>query len=64
MRSKLIAESPKTYALILEKRDEILSSLKNFAHAESGTSLELAPFERSRRIDTERQKMSLAAVYA
>jgi len=34
MRSKLIADDPKTFALILETGDEILSSLKNFAHQE------------------------------
>jgi hypothetical protein len=34
MRSKLIADSPKTFILILETGDEILSSLKTFAQAE------------------------------
>ena len=32
------------------------------AALESGQSVELAPFERSRRIDTERQKITLRAV--
>ncbi|WP_446741988.1 PPC domain-containing DNA-binding protein [Silvibacterium acidisoli] len=34
MRSKLIADHPKTFALILETGDEILSSLKKFAHTQ------------------------------
>lgn len=34
MRSKLIADDPKTFALILETGDEVLSSLKAFAHGE------------------------------
>lgn len=34
MRSKLIADTPKTFALILESEDEILSSLKAFAQTE------------------------------
>jgi predicted DNA-binding protein with PD1-like motif len=40
MRSKQIAEDPKTFALIFETGDEILSSLKSFAVAEglSGSS--------------------------
>ena len=40
MRSKQIAEDPKTFALIFKAGDEILSSLKSFAAAEglSGSS--------------------------
>lgn len=34
MRAKLIAEEPKTFALILETGDEVLSSLKTFAQSE------------------------------
>jgi hypothetical protein len=34
MRSKLIADSPKTFVLILVTGDEVLSSLKMFAHSE------------------------------
>jgi uncharacterized protein len=34
MRSKLIAEYPKTFAVILDTGDEILSSLKSFARTE------------------------------
>jgi predicted DNA-binding protein with PD1-like motif len=34
MRSKLIADSPKTFALILGTGDEVLSSLKAFAQTE------------------------------
>lgn len=34
MRSKLVAEMPKTYVVILETGDEILSSLKTVAHHE------------------------------
>ena len=34
MRSKLIADEPKTFALILDTGDEILSSLKTFAREE------------------------------
>lgn len=34
MRSKLIAENPKTFALILATGDEILSSLESFAQTE------------------------------
>src|ERR1700761_7836248 len=34
MRSKLLSESPKTFALILETGDELLSSIKSFAQEE------------------------------
>jgi hypothetical protein len=34
MHSKLVADSPKTFVLILETGDEVLSSLKTFAQAE------------------------------
>ena len=34
MRSKLIADHPKTFALILETGDEVLSSLKTLAQSE------------------------------
>lgn len=34
MRSKLIADSPKTYALILGIGDEVFASLKGFSQAE------------------------------
>lgn len=34
MHSKLLLDHPKTFALILETGDEVLSSLKNFADAE------------------------------
>jgi len=34
MRSKLISENPKTFVLILDTGDELLSSLKNFAQTE------------------------------
>lgn len=34
MRSKQIADNPKTFALIFETGDEILSTLKNFAKSE------------------------------
>jgi uncharacterized protein len=34
MRSKLIADSPKTYALVLDTGDEVLASLKSFALGE------------------------------
>ena len=33
MRSKQVAENPKTFVIILDTGDEILSSLKNFAKA-------------------------------
>jgi hypothetical protein len=38
MRSKLIADSPKTFVLILETGDEVLSSLKTFAQSEGLSS--------------------------
>jgi len=34
MRSKLIADSPRTYALVLDTGDEVLASLKSFALGE------------------------------
>jgi predicted DNA-binding protein with PD1-like motif len=34
MRSKRVAENPKTFVVILDTRDEILSSLKHFAQTE------------------------------
>jgi predicted DNA-binding protein with PD1-like motif len=34
MRSKLIADNPRTYALVLNTGDEVLTSLKSFAGAE------------------------------
>jgi predicted DNA-binding protein with PD1-like motif len=34
MRSKLIADEPKTFALILDTGDEVLSSIKELAHSE------------------------------
>lgn len=34
MQSKLIADHPKTFALILDTGEELLSSLKHFAHKE------------------------------
>lgn len=34
MRSKLVAENPKTFVVILDTGDEILSSLKDFVHTE------------------------------
>ena len=35
MRSKQVAENPKTFVVILDTGDEILSSLKSVAQAES-----------------------------
>jgi hypothetical protein len=34
MRSKLIGDNPRTYALVLDTGDEVLTSLKSFAGAE------------------------------
>lgn len=34
MHSKIIADRPKTFALVLDTGDEILSSLKEFAHSQ------------------------------
>lgn len=38
MRAKLIAGEPKTFALILETGDEVLSSPKTFAQSEQFSS--------------------------
>lgn len=34
MRSKQVSENPKTYVIVLETGDEILSSLNGFANTE------------------------------
>jgi len=59
MRSQLVAEKPKIFDVLLESGDERHHDMTAFHNGKSG---QLPALQRSHRIDTEREKITLGAV--